>query len=213
VYAQLLKEEFAKHGTRLVTLNTRLDDSPEGELQGGILDQFAAYERAKIAERTRRGKLRKAREGKVVATNRPHYGFEYNTARDNYVVVKGEMGIVERIFRMVGAEKASMHAVKRTFENEGIPSPNGKRHWGKFFIRECIKDDAYRPHTREEIEAFVRRGQMSPEVASRLDPEERYGILWFNRHRTVTTQVAEQGTNGKRYRRRTKYTPSPKRNG
>ena len=46
VYAQLLKEKFAKHGTRLVALNVQLGDSPEGDLQGGILDQFAAYERA-----------------------------------------------------------------------------------------------------------------------------------------------------------------------
>jgi site-specific DNA recombinase len=61
VYVQILKEEFAQHGTRLIALNARIDDSPEGELHGGILDQFAAYERAKISERTRRGKMRKAR--------------------------------------------------------------------------------------------------------------------------------------------------------
>lgn len=55
VYAQLLAAEFAECGTRLIALNAQLDDSFEGELQGGILDQFAAYERAKIAERPRRG--------------------------------------------------------------------------------------------------------------------------------------------------------------
>ncbi len=32
--------------------------SPEGELTDGILDQLAKYERAKTAERSRRGKLR-----------------------------------------------------------------------------------------------------------------------------------------------------------
>ncbi len=85
VYAQLLKEEFAKHGARLVALNAQLDESPEGDLQGGILDQFAAYERAKIAERTRRGKLRKAREGKIVGGGpTPSFGFKYNASRDNY---------------------------------------------------------------------------------------------------------------------------------
>jgi site-specific DNA recombinase len=77
VYAQLLKEESAKYGVRFVALNAQLDDSPEGDLQGGILDQFAAYERAKIAERTRRGKLRKAREGKIVGGGpTPNFGFK-----------------------------------------------------------------------------------------------------------------------------------------
>jgi site-specific DNA recombinase len=62
-YAYLLRREFEEYGTRMRALNDRGDDSPEGELTDGILDQLAKYERAKIAERSRRGKLRKAREG------------------------------------------------------------------------------------------------------------------------------------------------------
>ncbi|HEX2181692.1 MAG TPA: recombinase zinc beta ribbon domain-containing protein [Rubrobacteraceae bacterium] len=163
-----------------------------------------------MTERTRRGKLKKAREGKVIATNRPHYGFRYNDSRDNYVVVEEEMRVVARIFRMVGEEGASLLRVKRTLEREGIPSPNGKRIWGKFFIRECIKDDAYRAHTFQELEGLVEKGQMASEVATKLDPAKRYGVWWFNRHRTTTTQVAVQDGEGrKRYRRRTSYAPKP----
>jgi len=66
-YHYLLKREFEEHGTRIRALNDRGDDSPEGELTDGILDQLARYERAKTAERSRRGKLRRAREGKVIA--------------------------------------------------------------------------------------------------------------------------------------------------
>jgi site-specific DNA recombinase len=85
-YHYLLRREFEEHGTKIRPLNDRGDDSPEGELTDGILDQLAKYERAKIAERTRRGKLRKAREGKVVATMKPPYGFRYTAARDGLVV-------------------------------------------------------------------------------------------------------------------------------
>src|SRR5919107_5787799 len=56
----LLKKEFEEHGARIRALNDRGDDSPEGELTDGILDQLAKFERAKITERTRRGKLQKA---------------------------------------------------------------------------------------------------------------------------------------------------------
>src|SRR5918997_1511136 len=66
-YHYLLKREFEEYGCRVRALNDRGDDSPEGDLTDGILDQLGKYERAKIAERSRRGKLRKVREGKVIA--------------------------------------------------------------------------------------------------------------------------------------------------
>src|SRR5215211_253613 len=64
-YTYLLRREFEEHECELKSLNDRGDGSPEGELTDGILDQLAKFERAKTVERTRRGKLQKAREGKV----------------------------------------------------------------------------------------------------------------------------------------------------
>src|SRR5215212_117222 len=51
-YIYLLKQEFAKHGCKPRALNDRGDNSPEGKLTDGILDQLAKFERAKLAERT-----------------------------------------------------------------------------------------------------------------------------------------------------------------
>jgi site-specific DNA recombinase len=55
-YLYLLREELAAHNTRIKSLNDRGDDTPEGQLTDGILDQLAKFERAKTAERSRRGK-------------------------------------------------------------------------------------------------------------------------------------------------------------
>src|SRR5215211_1553280 len=74
-YHYLLRREFEEHSCKIRALNDRGDDSPEGDLTDGILDQLAKYERAKMTERSRRGKLRKARQGKVIATTKPPYGF------------------------------------------------------------------------------------------------------------------------------------------
>jgi len=52
---------FGQHGRKLRALSDRSDDSPEGQLTDGILDQIARFERLKVAEGSRRGKLRKAR--------------------------------------------------------------------------------------------------------------------------------------------------------
>src|SRR3712207_2403193 len=57
-YTYLLRREFEEHGTKLKALNDHGGESPEGDLTDGILDQLAKFERAKTAERSRRGKLR-----------------------------------------------------------------------------------------------------------------------------------------------------------
>jgi site-specific DNA recombinase len=74
-FLYLLREEFGGHGARIKSLNDRGDESPEGELTDGILDQLAKFERAKTAERSRRGKKQKARLGKIIST-RAAYGFD-----------------------------------------------------------------------------------------------------------------------------------------
>ncbi len=148
-YLYLLREEFHERDCSLRALNDNGDDSPEGELTDGLLDQIARYERAKIAQRTQRGKLRRAREGKIVAVTSATYGFEYNRARENLVVNEEKMDKVRRIFRMVGVEGSSIYAVKVAFDREGIPTPRGAEYWSKKTIRDVILDDSYKPHDAE----------------------------------------------------------------
>jgi site-specific DNA recombinase len=198
-YLYLLRQEFAEHQCTLRALNDRGDDSPEGELADGILDQIARYERAKIAERSRRGKLRKAREGKVVAGPSPDYGFLYNEGRDNYVVDEVTMPIVRLIFEMIGAEGKSLWAVKKILEREGVPTPSGARYWSQAFLRICVHNDAYRPHPYEEVVDLV-----SEEVAAKLDPERSYGVWWYGKQRHVQKQLSTIGPDGERSYRKSK---------
>jgi site-specific DNA recombinase len=200
-YHYLLSKELEEHGTKIRAMNDRGDDSPEGELTDGILDQLAKFERAKLIERSRRGRLRRAREGKIIAGHTPDYGFTFNATRDNYVVDEDKMRVVRRIFHMVGVEGKTLHEIKRTLEGEGVRSPAGKAHWATSVIRTRIFDDVYKPHSYEEVSKLV-----SSEVAAKLDPSERYGIWWYNRHRIKCKQVLENTAGGRRYRRITKVT-------
>ena len=106
-YLYLLKLEFEEYGTKLTALNDRGDDSPEGELMDGIFDQFAKFERAKTAIRTQRGRLRRAREGKIIPGGISNYGFRLNAARDNYQVDEEAMQVVRRIFELVGLREVA----------------------------------------------------------------------------------------------------------
>jgi site-specific DNA recombinase len=117
-----------------------------------------------------------------------------------------KMAIVRRIFRMVAVEGTSTHRVARTLELEGIPNPGGGRYWYKRLIKRFILDDVYKPHSFEETAAM-----MSPEVAARLDPERSYGIWWFNRRRTTTTQIAVDGPEGREYKKKNRIAYKDKR--
>ena len=206
-YHYLLRREFEEHGTKIRALNDRGDESPEGELTDGILDQLAKFERAKIAERTRRGKLRRAREGKIVPTHTPDYGFRYTGDREGYEADPEKMAVVRRIFEMVGREGKTLHGAKKVLDRENVPTPGRARYWGNRFIRNLILDDVYKPHTFEEVKDLI-----DPEVAGHLDPERRYGVWWYNVTRRKTRQVAEISPNGSRtYVKRSKTTVKPAR--
>jgi len=205
-YHYLLRREFEEHGTKIRALNDRGDDSPEGELTDGILDQLAKYERAKIAERTRRGMLRKAREGRVVVS-RPAYGFRYNEARDALIVCEPEMAVVEKVLRLA-ADGLGQNAIQTRLFREGVPSPTGKPQWDWRMIKRIVYNDAYRPHTFEEISALL-----APEVAAALDPDKEYGVQWYNRQRVTERTVSEpDGASpaGRRYRKTRTFKWRPK---
>jgi site-specific DNA recombinase len=203
-YHYLLRREFEEHGCKIRALTDRGDDSPEGELTDGILDQLAKYERAKTTERTRRGKLQKARKGKLIRNSRAHYGFEHDNTGEGYVVKEEEMRVVRRIFRTV-ADGHSLYSVKRSLELDGVAPPgNGAtargQYWGVPFLRKLIEDDVYRLHTREDIAGLVAEGLLLLEVAASLDKSVTYGVSWFNRTRTTRKRISKAGSTDKEYR-------------
>jgi site-specific DNA recombinase len=195
-HTYLLRREFKENGCTLKALNDRGDESPEGQLTDGILDQLAKYERAKMTERSRRGKLRKAREGYAVAPLAKD-GYRFNEARNGMVIHDREMAVVERIFRMA-AEGYGFGKIQSRLYAEGIPSPRGCEVWDRRVIRKIVASDEYRPLTFDEIRELV-----APEVATRLDPNKRYGVQWYNRDRAITRTVSESdGNGGRRYKQR-----------
>jgi len=82
-YQVLLLEELAKAHVEVVFLNHAIGDSPEGELLLQVQGMIAEYERAKILERSRRGKRYAARRGDVgVLSGAPH-GYRYVSKRES----------------------------------------------------------------------------------------------------------------------------------
>jgi site-specific DNA recombinase len=198
-YLWVLREERRVHGCKLRALNDRGDDSPEGMLTDGIFDQLAKYERAKVAEHTRRGLLQKAREGKVIKGPKANFGFRFNETDDGLVIYEPEMRIVEKIFTMA-ASGIGPKAMQTRLYAEGIPSPTGRAMWSHRILKvQMVLNDLYKPHAYDEIAPLL-----SPEVAANLDPNKMYGIWWYNRRNVTKSYDTEtDGDRGKRYVTRT----------
>lgn len=73
----VLIEEFQKLGVEILFVNRQISESPEDQLLLQMQGVISEYEREKIVERSRRGKLSKAKQGKVSVLSGAPYGYVY----------------------------------------------------------------------------------------------------------------------------------------
>ena len=78
----MLVEEFKKLGVEISFVNRPIAASPEDQLLLQMQGVIAEYEREKIVERSRRGKLHKAQAGKVCVLSGAPYGYVYLPATE-----------------------------------------------------------------------------------------------------------------------------------
>jgi site-specific DNA recombinase len=105
-YQVVVLEEFKRAGCEVRFLNHAFGQSPEEQRLLQLQGVFAEYERALIKERTRRGRLFAARQGRVNWGGNPPYGFRYirktETAPQQLVVYETEVAIVQQRYRWLG---------------------------------------------------------------------------------------------------------------
>jgi site-specific DNA recombinase len=193
----LWDKDLADFGVKLISLN-----DTGNRLADGFQDDFAEWEREMIRERTIRGKLEKAREGKIVASCRPKYGFAFTPEKEALLVNEGQITVVRRIFEMVGPEGKTINATRLALSRQGVPTARGARSWSAQAIRDYILDDAYKAHDHQEVADLV-----SPDVLGSLDPERRYGVWWFNRRQW--TKNRRTGKHTYKWRRRSEWVAVP----
>ena len=80
-YQILILEELERFDVQVIFLDQPLSDDPQARLLTQIQGAVAEYERIKIAERYRRGKLFRARQGEVCWWKAP-YGYRRIPRRD-----------------------------------------------------------------------------------------------------------------------------------
>ena len=147
LYQSLVLEDLEKAGVRPEFLNYPVDNSPEGRIFLGMQGLYAEYDRAKILERTRRGKLHWAREGALVGGHAP-YGYRWvkrsESGRARLEVTDYQATVVHRMYTLLTEDRLSTWAIARKLTQEGVPTGRGAAQWQPMAVFRILSNPVYR---------------------------------------------------------------------
>ena len=181
-YQMILLEEFEKGGAEVEFLNCKINDNPESHLLLQMQGMIAEYERAKIMERYRRGKIHSAKKGHINVLGGAPYGYRYidkytGAGQALYEIHEAESVVVQRIFTWFGQERLTLGEVCRRLKTENIQSPTGKSYWDRSVIWTLLQNPAYKglaAFGKTKTKAMLPR--IRPQKHSCDQPKKNYSI-------------------------------------
>jgi site-specific DNA recombinase len=146
-YQGLLVDEFQHAGVEVMFLNRALGHNPEDELLRQVQGMMAAYERATIIERHRRGKRQAARAGSVNVLVAAPYGYRDIPKHAGGGQARSEMlaeeaRVVRQMFDWVGHERVTIGDVCRRLSRAGEPTRTGKSVWDRSAVWGMLRNPA-----------------------------------------------------------------------
>jgi site-specific DNA recombinase len=147
-YQVLLIDEFQQTGVEVIFLNRELGRTPEDDLLLQVQGMVAEYERAKILERSRRGKRHAAHSGDVSVLSTAPYGYHYLSKQERsgegrFEIVLEEARVVRQIFAWIGRDRLSIGEVVRRLSAAGEQTRTGKTVWDRKTVWGMLKNPAY----------------------------------------------------------------------
>lgn len=144
----LLVEEFQKLNITLVFLQNPFGDTPQGKLLTQMQGMIAEYERAQIVERTRRGRLEKARRGEFIPWAYTCYGYQYLPkhfgAPPQVTIEPTEAEVVRGMYRALVEEQLSCRQITKRLNEAKTPTPSGKNQvWQPATVRNILTNRTY----------------------------------------------------------------------
>jgi site-specific DNA recombinase len=148
-YQVLLLEELQRAGVEVVfAKEPERGDTPEDELLRQFQGMIAEYERAQIAERTRRGKVHRARAGSQAALSGAPYGYRYVKKTEHtdafYEIDEAQAEVVREVYRRYVEDGESISQIARSLTEQGTLTARGKVFWERSTVWRILRNPAYR---------------------------------------------------------------------
>src|SRR5919202_1825587 len=129
VHQVLLVEELQRHGAEVEFLDRPMSRDPHDQTLLQIRGAVAEYERTMIAERMRRGRLRRLRAGSLLPWTRPPYGYRLDPDRPRdpagVRLDEAEAGVGRDLFAWDADGDATIIGLIQRLQQLGIASPKG----------------------------------------------------------------------------------------
>ena len=142
----ILIEELESYGCTVTFLHQPPSQDPEAELLVQIQGVIAEYERAKITERTRRGKLHRARQG-VILTWKAPYGYRYVKRQGDepgcWEINEAEAPAIRSLFGWVADEGISIRQATKRLNASAWKTRGGSDLWSGSTVGSMLTNEAY----------------------------------------------------------------------
>jgi site-specific DNA recombinase len=143
VHQQVLIEELEKRGVEIHFVERPIGERPEDRLLIQMQGVIAEYERAKIVERTRRGKLHKVKTGRLLPFTAPPYGYAImRSEKDAQLVVDEVQAQHVRAMYRWACDGLSLSAIARRLNELGIPSQH-RPYWAVSSVYKVMTNPVY----------------------------------------------------------------------
>jgi len=146
-YQVLLIEEFDRYGVEVEFVKSPKATTPEEELLLQFQGMIAEYERAQIAERSRRGKRYRAKAGSVNVLSGAPYGYRYikktDTSAAYYEVTEEQADVVREVYKLYTEAGFSINGIVRWLNAHRIPTCKGKSQWERSTVWAMLRNPAY----------------------------------------------------------------------
>lgn len=146
-YQVLLIEELSRCGVEVVFLKAPSGATPEDQLLVQFQGMIAEYERAQIAERSRRGKRHRAQQGSINVLSGAPYGYRYikksDTTAAYYEVLESEAAVVRLVYETYTQQGLSINAIARMLNERQIPTRTGTTRWERSTVWGLLRNPAY----------------------------------------------------------------------
>jgi site-specific DNA recombinase len=149
----LLIEEFEKQYIAFIFLQNPFGDTPQGKRLAQLQGMIAEYERAQILERTRRGRLEKARRGEFIPWAYSCYGYRYLPKRHGcppqVMIEPAEAEVVQHRYRTLVEEQLTGRQLTKRLNEAHIPTPTGHNTvWHAATVRNILSNRVYAGQAR-----------------------------------------------------------------
>jgi site-specific DNA recombinase len=146
-YQRIIISELLKRGKQIIIKGKNYVDIPENKFTVTVLGAVAELERAKIIERTTRGRLHKLRQGELSSNGHRIYGYDYVrksvTSPAALVVNEEQAAVVRSIFEMFASGEFGLVNIARFLEQSEIRTHLGRSRWNFSQIKSMLKNETY----------------------------------------------------------------------